>query len=243
VTIESLATAPYAEKLRELLIGKTTLHDILVTRGLKLFEDAKWQNNVIFSFSRGVPAPEHRVRRAIAERRNERGEIIAEPLDEIVQAEADPDWVFSARTQVDLDFENTVLLEEICYVSKGMVLHSNEKLSEEQILLVPPGYDSGRFGEELDEDLGEQGKRIRHRKFGRDDLVAECSDGIHTRPYLDSREVRRGGIGRIQWLEYGEHTRCPAWISRPTSPNFSLFPRSCSVPLRVSQSTASRRFI
>ncbi len=225
VTIESLATAPYAEKLRELLIGKTTLHDILVTRGLKLFEDAKWQNNVIFSFSRGAPAPEHRVRRAIAERRDERGEIIAEPLDEIVQAEADPDRLFSTREQVHLDLKNTVLLEEICYVSKGMVLHSNEKLSEGQILFVPSSYDPARFGEELVEDLGEQGKRIRHRKFGRDDLVAESSDEIHTRPYLDPREVRRGGIGRVQWLEYGEHTRCPDWISRPTFPELFAVPK------------------
>ena len=120
VTIESLASAPYAEKLRELLVRNTTLHDILVTRRLKLFEDAKWQDNVIFSFSRGAPAAEHRVRRAVAERRDDQGEIVAEPLDEIVQAEADPDRLFRAREQVELDLTNTLRLEEICYVSVGM---------------------------------------------------------------------------------------------------------------------------
>ncbi|HYU35197.1 MAG TPA: N-6 DNA methylase [Thermoanaerobaculia bacterium] len=225
VTIESLATAPYAEKLRELLLRKSTLHDVLVTRGLKLFEDAKWQDNLIFSFSRGAPAPEHRIRRSIAENRDERGEILTEPLDEIVQAEADPDRLFRAREQVELDLEKTVRLEEICYVSKGMVLHSNEKLRDGQIVLVPPSYDPGRFGEELVEDLGEQGKRIRHRVFYRDDLVAERPDEIHTQPYLDSREVKRGGLGRIQWLEYGEHTRCPARVSRPTFPELFAVPK------------------
>jgi len=225
VTIESLATAPYAEKLRELLLRKTTLHDVLVTRGLKLFEDAKWQDNLIFSFSRGAPAPEHRVRRALAEKRDERGEILTEPLDEIVQVEADPERLFRARGQVELDLENTVRLEEICYVSKGMVLHSNEKLREGQIVLVPPSYDPGCFGEELVEDLGEEGKRIRHRVFFRDDLVVGQPDKIHAQRYLDSREVRRGGVGRIQWLEYGEHTRCPARISRPTFPELFGVPK------------------
>jgi type I restriction enzyme M protein len=225
VTIESLATAPYAEKLRDLLARETTLHDILVTRGLKLFEDAKWQNNVILCFSRGTPEPEHRVRRALAEKRDKRGEIIAEPLDEIVQIEADPDQLFSAREAVKLDLENAVLLEEICYVSKGMVLHSTERLNEGEIVLVPSSYDPARFGEELVEDLGSEGKRIRHRGFARRDLVAEHPDEIHTRPYLDPREVKRGGIGHLQWLEYGEHTRCPSRVSRPTFPELFLVPK------------------
>jgi type I restriction enzyme M protein len=225
VTIESLATAPYAEKLRDLLVRKTTLHDVLVTRGLKLFEDAKWQNNVIFSFSQGEPAPEHRVRRALAERMRGRDEIIAESFDEVLQVEADPDRLFRIREQVELNLENTVRLEGICYVSKGMVLHSNERLHEGQIVLVPPIYDPARFGEELVEDLGSDGKRVRHRGFGRDDLVADHPDDIHTQPYLDSREVKRGGVGRIQWLEYGEHTRCPSRVSRPTFPELFRSPK------------------
>jgi DNA-binding transcriptional ArsR family regulator len=225
VTIESLATAPYAEKLRDLLVRKAPFYDILVTRGLKLFEDAKWQNNVIFSFSRGEPAPEHRIRRALAEKMRGRDEIIAEPFDEVLQADADPDRLFRLREEVDLNLESTVRLDEICYVSKGMVLHSNERLQEGQVVLVPPIYDPARFGEELVEDLGSEGKRIRHRGFGRDDLVADHPDDIHTQPYLDSREVKRGGVGRIQWLEYGEHTRCPSRVSRPTFPELFRSPK------------------
>ncbi|MEP7013154.1 MAG: N-6 DNA methylase [Acidobacteriota bacterium] len=216
VTIESIATAPYAEKLRELLVAKTTLHDVLLTRKLKLFEDAKWQDNVIFSFSRGAPSAEHRVRRTVAGSRNRQGEIVVEPFDEVVQMEADPERLFRTREQVDLDVGSTVRLEEICYVSKGMVLHSSEKLEEGEIVVVPSSYVPEAFGEQLVEDLGEKGKRIRHRVFGRDDLVSEHRDQIHSRPYMDSREVRRGGIGQIKWVEYGPATRCPSRVSRPT---------------------------
>src|SRR6185295_3227180 len=99
---------------------------------------------------------------------------------EIVQIEVDPNQLFLAREAVTLDLENAVLLEEICYVSKGMVLHSNERLDEGEIVLLPPGYNPARFGEELVEDLGNEGKRIRHREFGRDDLVAERPDEVHT---------------------------------------------------------------
>jgi type I restriction enzyme M protein len=224
VTIESLATAPYAEKLRELLVQRATLHDVLVTHGLKLFEDAKWQNNVVFSFSRGAPSLEHRVRRALAEKR-QAARIIAEPFDEIVQESADPERLFRVRERVDLALENTVRLEEICYVSKGMVLHSNERLKEGDIVLVSPEYDPAAFGEELVEDLGKKGKRIRHRAFGRDDLVAARPDKIHSAPYLDSREVLRGGIGRIQWLEFGAGARCPSRVSRPTFPELFGVPK------------------
>jgi hypothetical protein len=225
VTIESLATAPYAEKLRELLHGKTTLYDILVTRKLKLFEDAKWQDNLIFSFARGAPAPEHLVRRAIAKRRDDRGEILSEPLDEVVQAEADPERLFRARELVALDRENTVLMEEICYVSVGLVLNSDEKLADGEIVQVSAPYDPTVFGEVLVEDLGKEGKRIRHREFKKDDLIADRKDAIHNKPYLDSREVLRGGVGHTQWLEYGENTRCPARVRRPTFPELFGVPK------------------
>ncbi len=225
VTIESLATAPYAEKLRELLVEQTTLHDVLVTRKLKLFDDAKWQDNVIFSFARGAPTAEHKVRRSVAERRNARGELVIEPLDRIPQQGADPERLFRTREQVELNLENTIRFDEICYVSVGMVLNSDEHLEDGAIVQVPASYDPARFGEELVENLGKAGKRIRHRPFKKDELVSDHRDSFHTKPYLDSREVRRGGIGQIKWLEYGEHTRCPARVRRSTFPELYERPK------------------
>jgi len=216
VTIESISNAPYAEKLREFLLGKSILHDVVFAEGLRLFADASWQDNVIFCFSRGNPAAEHHVRRWTAKKAG--GALTLEPLDEPLQGKLAPEVVFNRRTPVELSLKNTVPLEELCYVTKGMVLHANERLKKGEVLLVPASYDPARFDEVLVEDLGAGGKRIRHKSFVRDDLIAPSPDEIHVRPYLDSREVLRGGIGRKRWIEYGPHTRCPARVSRPTFP-------------------------
>jgi len=225
VTIESIKNAPYATRLRELLTKETTLHDVLLTRGLRLFEDASWQDNVVFCFSRGAPVEGHRVRRRVARERAPEGALRLESLDEPEQTSIDPDQVFRVRKQVELDLSGTVPWEEICYVSVGMVLNSNEKLEDGEVVRVPSDYDPEIFKEELVEDLGDEGKRIRHRPFTRDELIAESRDEIHTRPYLDSRQVLRGGVGAIQWLEYGPHTRVPARIRRPTFPELFEVPK------------------
>lgn len=218
VTIESLKSAPYAGLLRKLLTEDTTLHEILFTEGLRLFEDASWQDNVVFCFSKGAPPRGHRVQRAVARGWTDEGEIALEALDELEQSAADPDQVFRLRKQIVLDLSNTVSLEEICYVSVGMVLNSHEKLADGEIVKVPEEYQPEDFGEPLVEDLGTGGKRIRHRPFTRDELVADKADRVHTRPYLDSRQVLRGGLGSIGWLEYGSHTRVPSRVRRATFP-------------------------
>jgi len=217
VTIESIANAPYAEKLRELLLGKAILHDVLFAKGLRLFEDAAWQDNVVFCFSRGEPAEGHPIHRWTA-RKEADGALRLHALDEMVQQVTAADAFLSVRPRIELSLKDTLPLGEICYVTKGMVLHSNERLKERDIVFVPPSYDPSRFGEELVEELGAEGRRVRHKSFVREDLIAEHPDEIHVRPYLDSRQVLRGGIGHLRWLEYGPHTRCPARVSRPTFP-------------------------
>lgn len=217
VTIESIATAPYAEKLREFLTGKTTIHEVLFLRGLKLFEDARWQNNVVFSFSRGMPGPDHQVPRL--ESRKLHGDSFELFLiDRLTQDQTSPERLLNLRGEAHLDLDATVKLGELCYITKGMVLHSNERLREGQAIHVPKSYEPSVFGERLIEDLGAEGKRIAHKKFRREDLVADRPDSVHTRPYLDPRELLHGGIGRPAWIEYGEHTRCPKRVSRPTFP-------------------------
>ncbi len=115
--------------------------------------------------------------------------------------------------------------EEICYVSVGMVLNSDEKIEAGEIVQVAASYDPAAFGEVLVEDLGKEGKRIRHKTFKKEELIADRQDAIHNKPYLDSREVLRGGIGHIRWLEYGENTRCPARVRRATFPELYEHPK------------------
>ena len=224
VTIESLATAPYAEKVRELIAQKCVIHDMFFLEKLGIFSDASWQDNIVFCFSRGVPAEDHNFERRISRKLDAEGNLVLDPLDVMVQAEAKVERLFSKRPEVPLNLNDTVRWEEICYVSKAMVLHANEKLHDGDPILVPPSYDPTRYSEQLIEDLGAKGKRIRHKYFGRDDLVAETRDAVHTRMYVSSRGVLRGGVGHTRWLEYGAHTRCPSRISRPTFPE--LYERS-----------------
>jgi type I restriction enzyme M protein len=218
VTIESISTAPYAEVLREFLGQTATLHEILFLEGLGVFEDASWQDNIVFSFSKGGPSPGHVVQRFRAASLAEGGSFQQVPFDELAQAVTSPERLLNPRRELSLDATDTLRLEEICYVSKGMVLHSNERLADGQVIQVPAPYDPVIFGEKLVEDLGAEGKRIEHRKFRREDLIADQQDALHSRPYLDPRELLRGGIGHVHWIEYGKAARCPSRVSRPTFP-------------------------
>src|SRR5262249_15517261 len=47
VTIESLATAPYAERLRDLLTRQSTVHKLFFLEKLGIFTDARWQDNIV----------------------------------------------------------------------------------------------------------------------------------------------------------------------------------------------------
>jgi hypothetical protein len=214
VTIESLGTAPYGEKLRELLAQQCTIHDLFFLEKLGLFTDASWQDNIVFCFSRGAPPEDHKVRRRVARKQDSDGSLIFEPLDIVEQTPR----LFNKRAEVLLDLKNTSRFDGICYVSVGMVLNSDEKIKDGTIVDVPASYDPRLFGEQLIRDRGDQGKTIRHKAFGRDDLVSATKDRVHTRLHVNSREVLRGGIGRTCWLEYGPHTRCPSRVRRPTFP-------------------------
>lgn len=218
VTIESLGTAPYASKLRAKLTEQATVHQVLFTEKLKLFADAKWQDNIIFSFSRAKAPAAHTVERLVARGFGADGAIAMEPLDQLSLEDATAERIFNRREQVALDVTKTVPLEELCYVTVGMVLNSDEKLKAGEIVRVPAKYDPTLFGEELVEDLGPQGKRIRHHRFSGDALVSDHRDALHSRPTVGSREVRRGGFGPRRWIEYGDAGRCPSRVRRPTFP-------------------------
>lgn len=216
VTIKSLGDSPYATKLRAKLTEQATVHSVLFTEKNKLFADAKWLDNIVFSFSRGAPPRGHVVGREIMSGFDDHGAIVVEPLDQLSIDEATEDRTFTKRERIDLNLSNTVSLDRLCYVSKGMVLHANAKIAVGEIVHVPAGYDPTRFGEELVEDLGAEGKRIRHKHFGRDDLISERRDALHSSPYLGSREIRKGGFGPVRWIESGEAGRSPARVDRPT---------------------------
>jgi len=221
VTIESIASTDYAGLLREKLAREATLHDVLFLERLRLFEDAPWQDNVVFAFSRGAPPADHVVRRRSCRGRGADRALAPEALDAPVQVAAGPDRLLDKRDEVVLDLWDAAPLGELFYVTKGMALHSNARLVKNGIpvvVRVPAGYEPSCFLEDLVEDLGTDGKRVRHKPFTRDKLIAADRDGVHARPTVTPEQVERGGIGRVDWIEYGEHTRCPAFVDRPEDP-------------------------
>ena len=216
ITINSIETAPYAEKLRGWLLAQTTIRDVVFTEDLQLFHDAKWLDNVILCLQGGPPPPDHTVARWTSRQVDPERGLVLEAMDKPEQAGPGSGRILNRHPRADLDLSDTVPWEEVCYVSKGMVLHSAESFAEGEEVVVPAAYDPARFGEDLVADLGACGKRVRHRKFKRDALVSGVRDELHSRPYLDKRGVLRGGMGKALWLEYGPNGRCPALVDRPT---------------------------
>jgi type I restriction enzyme M protein len=189
VVSSAIGNAPYAEKLRELLLAKSTVHDVLFTDGLELFKDAAWLDPTSFTFSRKKPTKRSKIHRSIASSCLPSGELKCDALDDLVQLETTEGRFLNPRPEVHLNLDDTIPLETLFYVTVGMVLNSHEDLADGEIVNVPPAYDPQAFSEELVEDLGKKGKRVKHRKFGKDDLVSDRRDKIHTRLTVSSIDV------------------------------------------------------
>jgi type I restriction enzyme M protein len=211
ITIESIATAPYAQKLRELLLQQTQLQDIIYLEKLKLFEDAAWQNNFIFSFSKPQVSKSSS---PIFYRKFQNTEVIKASFEK-TQRELQENSIFKFTEDTLLDLSSCVDLEEIFYVSKGMVLHSHEKYGDGDLVAVPLEYNAAHFGNKIVQ-ITKNGLLVQHKIFKKEDLIQEHQDIIHNKPYLDSRDIIHGGIEKIHWIEYGNHARCPSLVSRPT---------------------------
>ena len=54
-------------------------------------------------------------------------------------------------------------------------------------------------------------------EFKKEDLISETKDDIHSREYVEGKDIDRYQIKRIRYLEW-ETERCPAKIARPTFP-------------------------
>lgn len=54
--------------------------------------------------------------------------------------------------------------------------------------------------------------------FSLDDLVSEAPDQLHCVPYVGSKDIADYGLIALAYLEYGQETRVPAQIRRPTFP-------------------------
>lgn len=97
----------------------------------------------------------------------------------------------AAATQLPREF---VPLEQLCYITKGMVLHSEGPESSE-----------GKI------------------QFTKDDLVSELCDKTHPKRFTEGKYMVKWVVRRTLYLEYGTR-RAPRLCSRPTFPQLYEVP-------------------
>jgi type I restriction enzyme M protein len=209
ITIESIGDAPYAARLREKLCTAWTLERLVFAERLKLFPDAKWQSNRIFTF-RGTPPQENEVVTRLRATRLSATRLEVEALDTVPLATGSSK-VFSIRPAVDLDLSKTVRLGAICYISYGMRLNSTDKFKDGEEVAVPADFMFQAIGWRK----GAAPRSALFESFRREDTVSDTCDGLHSRVYVDSGDdLIDAGLYAHQWVEYGTATRVPAFVYR-----------------------------
>jgi type I restriction enzyme M protein len=120
ITSNAIEMVPYADRLRQHLAEKSRLDEVSFFPGARLFDDAQVENTIFFATKRKPDAAHEALRRW---HRGKPPAVVKE--EKRPQAELG-EQVFRQAIAVAGSGE-MVPLEEICYVSKGMVLHANEK--------------------------------------------------------------------------------------------------------------------
>ncbi|MEA3289425.1 MAG: Eco57I restriction-modification methylase domain-containing protein [Campylobacterota bacterium] len=61
-------------------------------------------------------------------------------------------------------------------------------------------------------------------QFTKDDLISNSKDRLHTKEYIEGKDIEPYFIERVRYLEW-DTERCPALVSRPTFPELYIFPK------------------
>jgi len=161
-----------------MLLSDYNLFELVDLNGVKIFENATVSNCIPFIKKEAAPARMVRV----AKIENEK--IVQSHIrtyDDMVQSKKRI-WNLEDGQKVS-EYSNFTLLGDLCYISVGMVLNSDEK-----------------------NDRG---------AFRKDDLISSTEDTIHSRKYIEAKDIEPYKVKRYRWLEWNSE-RCPAQLRRPT---------------------------
>jgi hypothetical protein len=188
IVSDAYQTEEYGRLSREYLLADTTIESLTFAPDVRFFEEAQ-VHNLIYAVSRGAPSKGHKVKRYKTVAPTLRSKDL-KTLPALSQAK----WgeqIFRPEFEGDegLDFSECIELGKICYISKGMVLHSR------------PEFDTVVGGK-------------RQKFFVKDDLLAEHPDEIHSKRYVEGSDMGRYVLRKIFWLEWGTD-RVPGKVSRP----------------------------
>ena len=192
ITSNAIETVPYCDALREFLVTDATVEEVHFFPGVKLFADAMVQNTILIASKRPCGnAYTNRLWHASPPRWGSLGQARTQGLRQS-----------KYRTSVfrqDLPTieikrgVKSVPLENLFYISVGMVLNANEKTNK--------------------------------GAFTIDDLIVDSPDTVHPAPFSGSKDVDYFGIRNIRYVEYGNSTRVPAQVRRPTFPELYEHPK------------------
>ncbi|MDR0364161.1 MAG: Eco57I restriction-modification methylase domain-containing protein [Bacteroidales bacterium] len=170
----------YAKKLRELIVKKYNLVEIVDLNGTKIFENATVSNCIPF-ISKSPPNSSCFISHIDNQKVINR--VFRQPLSALIQDEKTAVWNLTAETRTTNRHSEMNILGDFCYISVGMVLNADEKTAR-----------------------GE---------FSKDDLISEIHDDIHSRKYIEAKDIEKYRVKKIRYLEY-DTERCPGKLRRPT---------------------------
>jgi hypothetical protein len=126
ITSNAVETVPYCEALRELLVNEATVDEVHFFPGLKLFPDAMVQNTILVASRR--PCRQSNTERFWHESTPRRGAIGQAKTQGLRQAKYRTSVFRQDLPTIKLrSGVPSVRLADMFYLSKGMVLHANEK--------------------------------------------------------------------------------------------------------------------
>jgi hypothetical protein len=192
ITSNALETVPYCDALRDLLVRDATIEEIHFFPGVKLFADAAVQNTIM-SVSRRPCGQTHTTRywHSSAPRWGAVGQAKTQVLRQS-KYEVNVFRQELPSIQIKPGIQS-IPLEDVFYISKGMVLNADEKTNK--------------------------------GAFKMDDLIVSVPDKIHPAAFSGSKDVDYFGIKNVRYLEYGDSTRVPKQLSRPTFPELYERPK------------------
>jgi hypothetical protein len=170
----------YAKKLRELIINRYNLVEIVDLNGIKIFPNATVNNCIPFisKYNKGQSC--------LISVMNANKQIIPsfhQQFSNLIQDKTKAVWNLTVVKRDPHRHDSMNVLGDFCYITKGMVLNSDER----------------------------NAKGV----FVKGDLIREICDEVHSREYIEAKNIERYRIKKIRYLEYNTE-RCPRQLSRPT---------------------------
>ena len=173
-----LTNQTYALKMREMLLSEFNLYELTDLNGVKVFDNATVSNCIPFV------KKESSVDKKVKITKIDGDKILFSHYRnycDMVQSKKHI-WNLSDG-HIESNYNGFILLGDICYISKGMVLNADEQTAR-----------------------GE---------FKKDDLISLERDSVHSRRYVEAKDIEPYRVKKYRWLEWNTK-RCPDGLSRPT---------------------------